>query len=285
MKNADDAIERVLTGLRDVHAPAGMERRILAAMEDRALSPAPAGAGVGWRWPLWLMAAARPAVVRYVVMGCAAAGVIAIVLAIPGRSRRQQAPLKAKMGSVANGQRASVMEEAVMGSERRSAARTARVANEPEGPAIGRNEDDDMDAVAMSETRAASFPAPPMPLTEQERLLLRMLHRGEPVELAMLDPKMEALRDAEEKEEFQAFFAKPTVKDAAVDGSGAGQAVAGETQSSAEPAAESVAAPAAGVSPAAEQNAPEKTAPVVANPEQPNVKDGLREQITAVEKD
>ena len=59
MKNADDAIEQVMAGLRDVDAPAGMERRILAAMEDRVLSPAPAGAGVGWRWPLWLVAAAR----------------------------------------------------------------------------------------------------------------------------------------------------------------------------------------------------------------------------------
>jgi len=71
----------------------------------------------------------------------------------------------------------------------------------------------DEDSVAMSEMRAASFPAPPMPLTEEERLLLRMVHKGGPVELAMLDPKMEEMREAEEKAEFQRFFAKGAVKE------------------------------------------------------------------------
>jgi hypothetical protein len=45
-----------------------------------------------------------------------------------------------------------------------------------------------------------------MPLTEQERLLLRIAHRGDPVEMAMLDPRMRAARDAEEQTEFQRFF-------------------------------------------------------------------------------
>ena len=71
----------------------------------------------------------------------------------------------------------------------------------------------DQDSVAMSEMRAASFPAPPMPLTDEEKLLLRMVQKSDPVELAMLDPKVEALRDAEEKVEFQRFFAKAGVKE------------------------------------------------------------------------
>lgn len=283
MKNADDAIERVLTGLRDAEAPLGMERRILAAMEDRALAPGRAGAGAGWHLPLWLVGAARPMVVRYAVMGFAAAGVIALVLAIPARHKSVHAPVNAKVDSVARWLESPRVEEAVIHSEQVRAGRvvrTARVANEPEGPVIG--PDADSDAVALSETRAASFPAPPMPLTEQELLLLRMLHRGEPVELAMLDPRLEALQDAKEKEEFQRFFAKPPVKDAAGDGPGAGPAEA--AQSSAEP----VAAPADGVSPstgAAEQAAPEKTEPVVANPEQPNGKELLRQPNTTLEKD
>jgi hypothetical protein len=53
---------------------------------------------------------------------------------------------------------------------------------------------------------AASHPAPPMPLTEQERLLLRIAHRGDPVELAMLDPVLRDVRDAEEQADFQRFF-------------------------------------------------------------------------------
>jgi hypothetical protein len=62
---------------------------------------------------------------------------------------------------------------------------------------------DDSDSIAL---RAANHPAPPMPLTEQERLLLRVVHQGDPVELAMLDPVQRAARNAEEQTEFQRFF-------------------------------------------------------------------------------
>ena len=35
MKRPDEAMERVLAGLRDAEAPVGMERRILERLEDR----------------------------------------------------------------------------------------------------------------------------------------------------------------------------------------------------------------------------------------------------------
>jgi hypothetical protein len=76
------------------------------------------------------------------------------------------------------------------------------------GDSAGGSEDD----VALSETRAASFPAPPMPLTDQEKLLLRLAHKNDPVELATLDPKLRELQDAEDQAEFQRFFAVPVVK-------------------------------------------------------------------------
>ena len=53
----------------------------------------------------------------------------------------------------------------------------------------------DRDAVAVEAMHATSYPAPPMPLTEQERLLLRLVHKDDPVELAMLDPKVRALQE------------------------------------------------------------------------------------------
>lgn len=64
----------------------------------------------------------------------------------------------------------------------------------------------------MSEMQAASLPAPPMPLTEQERLLLRIVHRNDPVEVAMLDPKQRNLEEMKEKAEYQSFFARPVIK-------------------------------------------------------------------------
>jgi len=36
---------------------------------------------------------------------------------------------------------------------------------------------------------SGNHPAPPMPLTEQEKLLLRIAHKGDPEELAMLNPE------------------------------------------------------------------------------------------------
>jgi hypothetical protein len=54
-----------------------------------------------------------------------------------------------------------------------------------------------------------SFPAPEAPLTEQERLLLRIVHRGDPVEVAMLDPQELARQEAVEAAEFRQFFPAP----------------------------------------------------------------------------
>ena len=48
-----------------------------------------------------------------------------------------------------------------------------------------------------------------MPLTEQEQFLLHMIHKGDPVELAMLDPKSRNSEFADSKAEFELFFKPP----------------------------------------------------------------------------
>ena len=45
-----------------------------------------------------------------------------------------------------------------------------------------------MTCMLRERLRPASFPAPPLPLTEQERLLLRLAHRGDPENMAILNP-------------------------------------------------------------------------------------------------
>jgi hypothetical protein len=89
----------------------------------------------------------------------------------------------------------------------RTGVRTAEQVNVPRAADVQGGE-----SVAVDEMLAASRPAPPMPLTEQERLLLRIAHRGDPVELAMLDPMRRAARDVEEQTEFQRFFKPRTVE-------------------------------------------------------------------------
>jgi hypothetical protein len=66
------------------------------------------------------------------------------------------------------------------------------------------------ESVAMREMRAPSRPEPPLPLTEQEKLLLRMVHTRSPEELAVLDRVKWAARDAQERAEFEKFFEQST---------------------------------------------------------------------------
>jgi hypothetical protein len=157
------------------------------------------------------------------------AGAVAVLVAVamlytmrrapdlPQRRAVAGMPAVGSKGAVANGgpvrpgdtERRDVRERLSVSRVRRASARVV----------------DDGDSIAMG---AASHPAPPMPLTEQERLLLRIVHKGDPVEMAMLDPMQRASRNAEERAEFQRFFgeassAQPTAGEAKTEQSTAGQ--------------------------------------------------------------
>jgi hypothetical protein len=62
---------------------------------------------------------------------------------------------------------------------------------------------------SVDPSKIASFPAPPAPLTEQERLLLQLARASDPVQVAMLTPDELALEEARNREEFQRFFPPP----------------------------------------------------------------------------
>jgi hypothetical protein len=123
------------------------------------------------------------------------------------------------------------------------------------------------DSAALEETRAASYPAPPMPLTEQERLLLRLVHKDDPVELAMLDPKLRDLQDSEDKAEFQRFFGQAT-KQAVPQQAMTEQAGPQESTTEQATPAQSTTEQATPVQPGTEQAVPESPVPEQAVPEQ-----------------
>ncbi len=56
---------------------------------------------------------------------------------------------------------------------------------------------------------AASFPPPPLPLTDQERLLLRIARRRDPQQIAALDPIARERLDALDSAQFEQFFTPP----------------------------------------------------------------------------
>ena len=181
----------------------------------------------------WLVTLARPVAGRPLAWGVALAGVFAVAIAIPvihrlGRGSAQRSaqsaaqlpsrsPARSQMHPVPVGSLPPAIPETVAKSAQQSlprpSVRPVEQTNARETVNARRATDvPDSESVAVDEMLAASRPAPPMPLTEQERLLLRIAHRGDPVELAMLDPMRRAARDVEEQTEFQRFFKPRTVE-------------------------------------------------------------------------
>jgi hypothetical protein len=65
------------------------------------------------------------------------------------------------------------------------------------------------DAQLLADLHAPSHPAPPLPLTPQEKLFLRMLRYGNATQIAELNPMVRAKQDADETAAFKAFFPDP----------------------------------------------------------------------------
>ena len=202
MKNSDEAIEKVLDGLRNCDAPAGMERRILEAVQEHA-SPSESG----WRRlrPIWLIMQPTNTAARSLADGLALAGLFAFVLAIPAIHQRKHSPTTSKRDSAASTAlpaRPSAVAENVQGSTARSAKQSMEKVPKVQRAELARASD----SIALREMRAPSRPEPPMPLTAQERLLVRFVQTRSPEELAAVNPMKWAARDAEENADFERFF-------------------------------------------------------------------------------
>ncbi len=185
MRDADETIERLLAGLRDAEPSAGMQRRILKAMEAReAVASAPPWRRLRSSWRLHPAAVSLASVV--------ATGALIVAIAVH-QHRSVPADTRSHVNTAAGrttqpeavAQKAPIMPRRV--ASRGSLRRPGEVS-------------------AVPETQAASFPAPPLPLTEQERLLLRLAHRRDPEDTAILNPAVQAAQSAKATEQFQQFF-------------------------------------------------------------------------------
>lgn len=287
MKNSEDAIGKVLGGLRDAEAPVGMERRILDGLEERVAVGSGHRMGAGGRgWlPVWLVGRGRPVAVGSLVCGVALAGVVAVGLGIPAVRRLGRAPGATTSGVASAGPVAlgDLGRAEGAGTSARPASDSSRaglrgLTETKRDRETSAESSIDRDAVAVETMHAASYPAPPMPLTEQEKLLLRLVHKDDPVELAMLDPKVRALQELEDKAEFQRFFGQSS-KPAATEQSGREEGV--PQQSTAEQAGgQSTTGATKPAEQGTEQQAlPEQTAPEPSVPEQPAQSPSVPENV------
>ena len=144
--------------------------------------------------------------------GVAVAGVLILILILPSTLRQGPALVPSKRSMGVSASLPTMASETVAESGQ---PLTSRPGSRPiqttslRRKAVGR----DRDRAALPLTRIASHPAPPIPLSNEEKLLLRVAHEGHSVELAMLNPEMRARQKAEASAEFQRFFGQPTTQD------------------------------------------------------------------------
>jgi hypothetical protein len=214
MKSSEEAIEKVLAGLRDAEAANGMERRILERLDQQASIRS----RVDWRRlrPIWLMMPGRRLMFGSLAGGAALAGIFAIAVAVPAIRRlghvSAQVPASSKVNSGAVAATAPATSAAIATSPRVPLSGSS-VHSTSKTKALRAVAVRDSDSGALAETRDPSFPAPPLPLTEQERLLLRIVHKGDPAELAELNPVVRTARAEEDKREVKRFFEPSTTGD------------------------------------------------------------------------
>ncbi|HMD77235.1 MAG TPA: hypothetical protein VKG86_07660 [Terracidiphilus sp.] len=191
MKNPEEAIGKVLAGLRAAEASPGMERRILAAVEARA--SAPPAATPRWAWGVAMAGAAVASLFILFILTTAihwhghpsTQAQKHVLPAEPARDAQPATLLSRKP-----------IEFIKAVAPRRTATRI-------------RSEE----AVLLSDLRAPSHPAPEAPLTNEEKLLLRVVHSGDPQLIAMLDPEERARQEAKSEAEFQKFVEQSSKED------------------------------------------------------------------------
>jgi hypothetical protein len=181
MKNSDESIDRVMAGLREVEAPEGIERRVLAAIEERAAARA------GYSWRMWPVGFAAAVVVVAAV----------VVSVMPGRVHRPGFAV-VKLPAVAHGPVPVALVQ-------KRNTEVLRVAQNDLRFHVSRRDEPAVEERVVS----GGIPAPPMPLTEQEKLLVRLAHRSDPQELTPLIAEDRERLEAEFDAEFQEFFAPP----------------------------------------------------------------------------
>jgi hypothetical protein len=177
-------LERALASYTPAEAPAGLERRLTARLAAADLVPRrrPLFA-LGWAW--------------------AVCGLVAVLLAVVAvhEDRQTRTDAKVQAGPASRPRPA----EAAAGAQAGAVLPVHRALRAAALRPVHRAPADTAAEASLSEMHAPSRPAPQAPLTAEERMLLRVVERRDPEQLAMLNPVVRASRAAESDREFQSF--------------------------------------------------------------------------------
>jgi hypothetical protein len=166
MKDADRTIENLLAGLRDAEPPPGMHHRILDAMVARR--------------------ATTPSPRRLLHPAIAMSLTCALAITIWVQHHRHIPANLRSYATNVDAPRTKPPQTVADITPREPRRSTSRVLLRP--------------------THTPGFPAPPLPLTEQEKLLLHLAHRNDAQDMNLLNPNVQAQQSAKASQQFQQFF-------------------------------------------------------------------------------
>jgi len=204
---SDALIDHVLTGLRDTVPPDGLETRIAHRIQEAAEAHTP---------PLFvfilnvvkdprILLAAAP---RYTLAGTATAGAaIAVLLAASLIASNLHRSLPAHPVSTASTAHPAPAPQTIAAQKSRPLPVASFKPPAQRNPSRLPTPLCDCDPIALAESNAPSHPAPQMPLTQQERLMLSVLRSGNQEEIAALNPTERDASLARDRADFQHFFA------------------------------------------------------------------------------
>jgi len=196
----DNQIDRVLNALRDVTPPPCMDRRILNILEaqssHRGVIPSEAKRSRG----IPAFPTARPATFLRWTAGTALVALTVAAL-ITFNTRRQTTPALIAVPST------PTLAPQTPTATSTQPAPTIHRAIAPANPLPPQH----AETAELIEDAQVSHPAPPIPLTDQDRILLRYARRARSEDLAQISNDRKAAKDQQEAADFQAFFQTVTI--------------------------------------------------------------------------
>jgi hypothetical protein len=196
--NNDNQIDRVLNALRDTTPPTGMDRRILNILEAHS-SQAGVIPRLGSVIPSEPKASrGTPALIQWTAATVAVLVIAAIFTFTSHRHNNQ--PTTATITHTT-----SVPAQPITTITHNAPQRTTTPTH------IKPTQSQPVETTQPTEDAQLSHPAPPIPITNQERILLRYTRRGHTEDLAQISNEHNAVKEQKDAADFQAFFTPPEI--------------------------------------------------------------------------
>ena len=240
-----DALDKILAAVRDAAPPEGMEARITDRLQRQAT--APPASPFCWR-DAFANSARTGEWWRGAITGAAAVLLMTATFLLAGRplqTHPDRIPIARNSTdrSVATaGTHLTASPYGIPASEARAQPcahpTMLRAAN-----VLPTYSTDGVDAETLLESDAPSHPAPPLPLTTQERAMIRLVQTASPRQLATLNLEEYANLEAQSALKFEKYFAPPAPPSTADGNAAITSIVNSEVNSGGDPKSDSAANP------------------------------------------